>query len=114
MSSEQTNDTPAEQADRAWNADEWLPPKYRNPAYRPPSIRPVTENGDAPFVVLPTADGGFEPVNNRIVHIEHEGRQVPLIVLTPKQRWRRRLIFNLVAAVISLVILWLVNWLLTR
>lgn len=92
-----------------WNPHEWLPPQYHNPDYRPP-LRAATSGDEAPLVILPTSEGGFKPVSNRIVHVEYQGQQIPLVVLTRRQRIWRRVLFNLIAAIVSLIVLALVFW----
>lgn len=109
-----SDDQPAESSPPAPSVEEWLPPRYVNPESAPALRGAANRDSEAPFVMLPGAEGGFEPVNNRIVHIEHQGRQIPLVVLPRGQRLRRRIMFNVICAVLSLAILALVFWWLTR
>ena len=78
-----------------------LPPKFLagsstvSPALGPNELR------------LLNAEGGSDAVDDRVVKIEHKGQIIELVKLTDKQRQRRRLIYNSIAIVLGLGMLWL-------
>ena len=56
-------------------------------------------------VVLPDGQGGVAQMDNRVLRVKHEGKQVSLVSLTPEQQARQRLIQNIVAILIGIVIM---------
>ena len=84
-----------------------LPPKFITPGVVPT----VAEQSGK--VLLPNADGGTDSVDQRTVHIEHKGELIELKMLTPEQRRRRRIIYNCLAFVIAVGMLWLAYKILT-
>lgn len=63
-------------------------------------------------VLLPDGDGGTKQVDNRVVRVSHAGEKVSLIATSDKEKSRRRLIQNVVAILIGIVILAGAFWLL--
>ena len=56
-------------------------------------------------VFLPDGKGGTQQVDQRLVRVEHEGEQVSLVAMTENEKRRRRLIQNIVAIVIGIIIM---------
>ncbi len=63
-------------------------------------------------VVLPDGKGGMQQVDNRVVRVEHGGEKVSLVTMTQKEKSRRRLIQNIIAIVIGIIVLGVAFWLL--
>ena len=63
-------------------------------------------------VFLPDGDGGTKQVDNRVVRVSHAGEKVSLVASSDKEKSRRRLIQNVVAILIGIVILAGAFWLL--
>jgi len=78
-----------------------LPPKFL--------IADIESNENA--VVLPAAGGGTQVVDTSEIRVTHEGRSVTLMVLTPEERARTRLIENILALVIAGIMLAIAVWL---
>ena len=78
-----------------------LPPKFL--------VADIETNENA--VVLPAAGGGTQVVDTSEIRVTHEGRSVTLVVLTPEERARMRLIENILALVIAGIMLAIAVWL---
>ena len=63
-------------------------------------------------VLLPDGDGGTKQVDNRVVRVSHAGEQVSLVASSDKEKSRRRLIQNVIAIMIGIIILAGAFWLL--
>jgi len=63
-------------------------------------------------VLLPDGKGGTKQVDRRLVRVEHAGEQVSLMTMSEKERNRRRMIQNLIAIVIGIIIMAIAFWLL--
>lgn len=74
----------------------------------------VAVSQDDNKVILPDADGGTTRIDKRIVHIDHGGEKVSLIVLSPEQRERRRMIQNLVVIGIGVALIAATIWMLVN
>lgn len=63
-------------------------------------------------VLLPDAAGGVQAVDDSTVRIEHQGRKIELVRLSPEEKRKRQLIINVVAILAGLAFLVLVfRWL---
>lgn len=80
---------------------EWLPPKFDIPD--PSKLR---DRGTANKVLLPSADGGVQSIDPRLVTVEYKGKKYTLIALSPEQKKRRQFIVNLVSIVIAIIAIW--------
>lgn len=60
---------------------------------------------DAFKVMLPDGEGGTKQVDQRIVRVEHGGLQVSLVAMTQAEKRRRKLIQNIIAIVIGIIVL---------
>lgn len=63
-------------------------------------------------VLLPDGDGGTTQVDNRVVRVSHAGEQVSLVASSDKEKSRRRLIQNVIAILIGVLVLAGAFWLL--
>lgn len=80
---------------------EWLPPKFEIPD--PSKLR---DRATANQVLLPSADGGVQSIDQRYVTVEYKGKKYTLVALSPEQKKRRQLIVNLVSIVIAMIAIW--------
>ncbi|MFT7629360.1 MAG: hypothetical protein ACI87E_000358 [Mariniblastus sp.] len=60
---------------------------------------------DAFKVMLPDGEGGTKQVDQRVVRVEHGGMQVSLVAMTQAEKRRRKLIQNIIAIVIGIIVL---------
>jgi hypothetical protein len=58
--------------------------------------------GTANQVLLPTADGGVQPFNDRLVTIEFKGQKYVVVAMTPEEKRRRQMIANFVSIIIAI------------
>ena len=82
--------------------DHLLPPRFEvlDPA------RMHLNTGKHEFkVLLPDGKGGTQQVDQRVMRVEHEGEQVALVAMSQKEKQRRRLIQNIIAVVIGIIIM---------
>jgi DNA-directed RNA polymerase subunit RPC12/RpoP len=79
-----------------------LPPRFD--VLDPTRMR-LSTGKDQFKVFLPDGKGGTQQVDQRLVRVEHEGEQVSLVAMTEKEKRRRRLIQNIVAIVIGIIIM---------
>ena len=86
-----------------------LPPTFD--VYDPERLN-VTVSRDDNKVILPGADGGTTRIDKRIVHVDHGGEKVSLVVLSPEQRERRRMIQNLIVIGIGVALIAATIWML--
>ena len=63
-------------------------------------------------VLLPDGDGGTKQVDNRVVRVSHAGEQVSLVASSDKEKSRRRMVQNVIAILIGVLILAGAFWLL--
>jgi DNA-directed RNA polymerase subunit RPC12/RpoP len=76
-------------------------------------VRLIFNREESEFkVVLPDGDGGTKQVDNRVVRVSHAGEQVSLVASSDKEKSRRRLIQNVIAIMIGIMILAGAFWLL--
>ena len=75
-----------------------LPPKFD-------VLDPARMGSEKFKVVLPDGQGGVAQMDNRVLRVKHEGKQVSLVSMTPEQQARQRLIQNIVAILIGIVIM---------
>ena len=69
---------------------------------------------DTNKVLLPDGQGGMQQLDRRVVQVEHDGQKIPLVALTDRQKIQRRLIIHSTGVGLSIIILILAFWLLTR
>ncbi len=91
-----------ETTDQPGSIDHWLPPRFD--VLDPSRMRLKTGKGQFQ-VILPDGNGGMKQIDQRLVRVEHEGTQVALVAMTEKEKKRRRLIQNIVAIVIGIIIM---------
>lgn len=89
--------------------DHLLPPRFD--VLDPSRLKMSREESEFK-VLLPDGDGGTKQVDNRVVRVSHAGEKVSLIATSDKEKSRRRLIQNVVAILIGIVILAGAFWLL--
>jgi DNA-directed RNA polymerase subunit RPC12/RpoP len=89
--------------------DHLLPPRFN--VGDPGRIR--LNDPDDFKVFLPDGEGGSKPFDQRVLHVEHGGEKVSLVALSPRQRFRRRLISNTIAILVGIAILAIAFWLLS-
>ncbi len=99
--SEISNQESAESGTNLNPIDHLLPPRFD---VIDPTRLKFSETDDCK-VLLPDGAGGNQPFDQRILRVEHQGEKVSLVALTPKQRMRRRVISNLVAILIGIIII---------
>jgi DNA-directed RNA polymerase subunit RPC12/RpoP len=75
-----------------------LPPKFE--VDDPGRIRYRT--GNESKVILPTADGGVQTIDNRLVTIEYKGQKYTVVALSPEEKRRRQLIVNILSIFIAI------------
>ena len=85
-----------------------LPPKFDVPDPARTKIR----SAESATVIIPDGTGGTRQISQRVLHIEHNGRQVTLLASTPAERKRMRLLTNFFSIVVGILILVLAYWLL--
>lgn len=56
-------------------------------------------------VLLPDGEGGTKQFDQRLLRVKHEGEHVALVAMTEQERQRRRLIQNVIAIVIGIIIM---------
>jgi DNA-directed RNA polymerase subunit RPC12/RpoP len=88
--------------------DSALPPKFE--VDDPTRIR--YRSGVETKVTLPTADGGVQTVDNRLVTIEYKGQKYTLVALSPEEKRRRQLIVNIVSVIVALAAIMGTLWIL--
>ena len=64
-------------------------------------------------VFLPDGEGGTAQIDNRVLRVKHGAKEVSLVSMTDQQRSRQRLIQNIVAIVIGIIIMALAFTILT-
>ena len=64
-------------------------------------------------VFLPDGGGGTAQIDNRVLRVKHGAKGVSLVSMTDQQRSRQRLIQNIVAIVIGIIIMALAFTILT-
>ncbi|MBX3418821.1 MAG: hypothetical protein KF851_14540 [Pirellulaceae bacterium] len=95
-----------------------LPPKFRDPdrvaKWLPPKFKGASVHwsdgsveGGAGKIRFPDGQGGFVEVDPTIVHVMADGKKVPVRLADRHTQWRQRAIFNLIAMLICLAILYL-------
>jgi len=89
-------------ANRPEPIDHLLPPRFD--VLDPSRMRAKAEKNQFK-VLLPDGKGGMAQVDQRVVRVEHEGERVSLVVMTPEQRSRRRLIQNIIAIIIGIALM---------
>jgi hypothetical protein len=120
--------TPTQQASEATNppsfnaptveVQSWLPPKLIAPhlvqRWLPPRFNPSPASdvvwgskNNSHTVRLPDGQGGFTTVDDRVTYIWVNGERIPVTVPDRAIRWRIRFLFNLVAMLVSILILYL-------
>lgn len=77
---------------------DWLPPKFDVPD--PSKLRDRSRTINK--VLLPTAEGNLQTVDQRTVTVEYKGKKYILIALSPEQKKRRQLIVNIVSIIIAI------------
>ena len=87
---------------RKESIDHLLPPRFDVPD---PSRLPVDMRKRRSKVLLPDGEGGTTQFDERVMRVEHEGHQFSLVSLSPEQKARRRLIQNIIAIVIGIIIM---------
>lgn len=66
------------------------------------------KSGKSQFkVLIPDGKGGMAQVDRRVVNVDHDGERVSLVVMTPEQKRRRRIIQNSIAILIGIIVMWL-------
>jgi hypothetical protein len=78
--------------------DHLLPPKFSAPD--PARVRVRSEAGSK--VILPTADGGVQTVDNRLVTIEYQGQKYTVVAMSPEEKRRRKIIANILSLIIAI------------
>jgi uncharacterized Zn finger protein (UPF0148 family) len=58
-------------------------------------------------ILIPDGQGGFAEVDERIVYVNSNGERIPVELTDRRTQWRQRAIFNLIAMVVCLAILYL-------
>ncbi len=104
QSSNQSETRPTESQPTA----DLLPPKYQGSD----SSDAWIQTGGRSVVILPTADGGTQAVDQNTVTIEYQGQKYILAKLTPEQRERRRQIANAISILIAIVAIAIAIWVL--
>ncbi len=89
--------------------DHLLPPRFD--VLDPSRLKMSREESEFK-VLLPDGDGGTKQVDNRVVRVSHAGEQVSLVASSDKEKSRRRMIQNIIAILIGVVILAGAFWLL--
>ncbi len=85
------------------NVDHLLPSRFELDDPQRPSLR---RNPTSPHeVFIPSADGGVQRINNRVVSVTHEGEKVQLRGLSDERRAQRRWIQNAIVFAVCLAIL---------
>jgi hypothetical protein len=82
--------------------DHLLPPRFD--VLDPARMR-LNMGQDQFKVFLPDGKGGTKQFDRRLMRVEHDGEKVELVAMTEKQRQRRRLIQNIIAVIIGIIIL---------
>ena len=86
-----------------------LPPQFN---VLDPELIALNTGSKQTKVLLPDGKGGTKQVDRRLVRVEHAGEQVSLLTMSEKERSRRRMIQNLIAIVIGIIIMAIAFWLL--
>ncbi|MEQ1906023.1 MAG: hypothetical protein ABL888_17670 [Pirellulaceae bacterium] len=81
-----------------------LPPKYRTGGHGINSVGGRQAKGK---VLIPDGQGGFAEVDERIVYVNSNGERIPVELTDRRTQWRQRAIFNLIAMLVCLAILYL-------
>jgi uncharacterized Zn finger protein (UPF0148 family) len=81
-----------------------LPPKYRTGGHGINSVGGRQAKGK---ILIPDGQGGFAEVDERIVYVNSNGERIPVELTDRRTQWRQRAIFNLIAMVVCLAILYL-------
>ena len=87
--------------------DHLLPPKFK--VHDPEQVASSLTGNE---ILLPDAEGGAKLVEKNVVHIDHKGEKVSLVVSTPEQRERRRLFQNAIVIGIGMLLLAATIWML--
>ena len=90
------------ESEKARNIDHLLPPRFD--VLDPNRLSVGSGNRDFK-ILLPDGDGGAKQFDQRVMRVEHDGEQVALVSMTPEQRRRRRLIQNIIAIAIGIIIM---------
>lgn len=81
-----------------------LPPKFSSEGR---GINSVISRQTKGKILIPDGQGGFAEVDERIVYVNSNGERVPIELTDRRTQWRQRAIFNLIAMLICLTILYL-------
>ena len=65
----------------------------------------VGRSNDNFKVFLPDGQGGTAQMDNRVLRVKHGHKEVSLVSMTDEQRARQRLIQNIIAIVIGIVVM---------
>lgn len=78
-----------------------LPPKFL-------IADPDFEGGGSETVMIPDGKGGIASVKRNVVKVQHKGKTVELITLTPEERRRRQAFWNCIWVIAGVLFFWLV------
>ncbi|MGB1928758.1 MAG: hypothetical protein ACPIA2_14880 [Mariniblastus sp.] len=98
-----------EKEDTRVSIEHLLPPRFD--VLDPSRLKMSREESEFK-VLLPDGDGGTKQVDNRVVRVSHAGEQVSLVASSDKEKSRRRMIQNVIAILIGVLILAGAFWLL--
>lgn len=87
-----------------------LPPKFLIPG----TVEHAARSLDAHHVLIPLAEGGFQPVNTSIRHVQIAGRTVAISRLPSSRKRRRRVIRSIVLFTLCVTTLLIAFYLLRR
>lgn len=106
----------SDDANRPPTIGDWLPPKSPASAWVSRMLPPkfvgaggewsVNSSAGQRTLRLPDGRGGFVEIDPNVVHVEADGQKIPIPLPDPRRRWRQRAIFNFIAMLICLAILY--------
>ncbi len=109
---------PTETASSTVAARQLLPPKHIDKSFLQRLLPPKFNSGHRGSnfagdrqtkgkILIPNGQGGFTEVDEQIVHVKSNGERIPIELTDRRTQWRQRAIFNLIAMVVCLAILYL-------
>lgn len=72
------------------------------------SPQPLAPKTAADTVAIPTDDGGYVTVRDSVKTVQFQGEEVEVRRLTPEEKQRKRLIRNIITAIIGILFLTIV------
>jgi hypothetical protein len=105
------------QADVVSEGTRLLPPKFSDPERMtrllPPTFKGAARRWDTVDeaepgkIRLPNGDDGYVEIDANVVYVFADGKKIPIQLADRHAQWRQRAIFNLIAMLICLGILYL-------